>query len=201
VPACARDFAVDCFQRRRLNGGKGLACEISDDAIRRKKMLATEQPKLRLLDEFIDRSRCRGQAFQSLAKSSHDRIVWRRDAGVMARPLLMLVERGNALVDRLERSDGRLGHAQSCAQGPQERPGHTCRSIQGTSRRSKEDQLERNTEPAVRAKSFSNGSDVGSADPKRLLDVEVRKGLWKLGGSHESQMNRTQSVPLWPCRS
>ena len=53
--------------------------------------------------------------------------------------------------------------------------------------------------PVVWAKPFfSNGCNVGTADPKRLLDVEVRKGLGKLRGSHESQMNRTQIV--LPCR-
>jgi hypothetical protein len=54
------DFAVDGFQRRYLDGCKGLPREISKDAIRRQKAVAAEQPKLRLLDEFIDRGRCRG---------------------------------------------------------------------------------------------------------------------------------------------
>ena len=116
----------------------------------------------------------RGQALQRLAEFSHDRIVCGCDAGRITRPLLMLVERGHALIDRLERSDGRFGHAQSRAQGAQERARHTCRSIQGTSCCSQKDQLERNTQPAVRPKPFSNGRYVGSADSKRLLHVEVR---------------------------
>lgn len=159
-------------------------------------MLAAEQPQLGLLHKFIDR-RCRGgQALQCPTKFSHDRIVSGHDAGVFARPLLMLVERGHALVDGLERRDGRFRCAQSGAQGPQERTRHACRAIQGASRRSQEDQLHRNAQPAVGAKPLSNGRDVGTADPKRLLDVEVRKGLWKLSGSHESQMNRTHVSPL-----
>lgn len=160
------DFAVDGFQCSCFDGCKGLAREISKHAVHRQKMLAPEQPQLCLLDEFIDRSGCRGQALQSLAKFSRDRIICRRDVGVIARPLLMLVKRGHALIDRLERRNSRLRHAQRCAQAAQERARHNCRSIQGTSCCTKEDQLERNTEPAVRAKPCSDGSDIGSADPK-----------------------------------
>ena len=39
-------------------------------------------------------------------------------------------------------------------------------------------------------------TSVCAADPKRLIDVEVRKGPWKLGGSHESQMDWTHGVSL-----
>lgn len=70
---------------------------------------------------------------------------------------------------------------------PQDPRNAAASPIERSSVAPKEDQLKRDAQAAVRAKSLSDARCPGPADPKRLLDVDARERPGS-SGSHEAQM-------------
>jgi hypothetical protein len=112
-PLGSRKLGFDRRQRLLLDLRKGLARKVTQGALGGQQDPLLKEPLGSSANEFVDRARIRGCECQHLAQLCLRLRVELANAGVSTSPKLVFVQSGAALVDRLQRRNGRSSRTDS----------------------------------------------------------------------------------------